>query len=227
MDKLEITPIEVQKPTDIIVSQIKDLISSGALKPGDKLPPERQLAENFNIGRGYVREAIKKLEFYGILKTFPQSGTSVANLGVSLLDGLIANVLQLEKNDFQGLIETRSIIESGAAKLAAERADTIQIAELESILNSYKEKASEGEAALDEDMLFHLKIAELSANRVLQSLISLIAPEVHHLSNELNTCSPERLNLTIEEHKAIFIAIKSKQGLKAFEAMKVHMANSN
>ena len=72
------TEIEVEKPVDKIIRQIRELISSGQLRPGDKLPSERQLSERFGLGRTNVRDAIHKLEFYGILKTLPQSGTFVA-----------------------------------------------------------------------------------------------------------------------------------------------------
>ncbi|RME34565.1 MAG: FadR family transcriptional regulator, partial [Deltaproteobacteria bacterium] len=61
--------IEIESPVDKIIRQIRDLISGGHLKPGDRLPPERQLAEKLGVGRTHVREAIRKLEFYGILKT--------------------------------------------------------------------------------------------------------------------------------------------------------------
>ena len=77
--------IIVEKPVDKIINQIRTLIISGELKPGDKLPPERRLAEKFGVSRGPVREAIQKLEFYGILKTQPQSGTLVAGIGLSLI----------------------------------------------------------------------------------------------------------------------------------------------
>ncbi|RPJ73447.1 MAG: FadR family transcriptional regulator, partial [Alphaproteobacteria bacterium] len=73
--------IVVTRPVDIIIDQIRELIVSGELKPGDKLPSERKLSEAFNIGRTHVRDAISKLEFYGILKTLPQSGTIVAGIG--------------------------------------------------------------------------------------------------------------------------------------------------
>ena len=64
------TELEFKKPSDLIISQIRRLITEGVLKPGDRLPPERELAERFAVGRGHVRDAIKKLEFYGILKTY-------------------------------------------------------------------------------------------------------------------------------------------------------------
>ena len=78
--------IDLKSPSDIIIQQIKGLISSGVLRPGDRLPAERALAERFRIGRWHIREAIKKLEFYGILKTLPQSGTIVTSLGAKALE---------------------------------------------------------------------------------------------------------------------------------------------
>ncbi|NHF60094.1 FadR family transcriptional regulator [Flavobacteriaceae bacterium TP-CH-4] len=226
MNDLQLSPVAVTKPADSIIMQLRDLINKGTLKPGDKLPPERELAEQLAVGRGHVREALKKLEFYGILQTRPQSGTTVAHLGIRLLDGLIANVIQLEKNDFEALIETRGIMESGAAFLAAQRATREDIRQLEQILDRYKQGALNGNPAMDEDMLFHLKIAELSGNRVLQSLISLIAPEVHQLSSQKGTCTPKRLKAAVKEHGEILKAIQTGDASKASEAMRNHMKNT-
>jgi GntR family transcriptional repressor for pyruvate dehydrogenase complex len=64
--------IEIETPADKIIRQIRDLISSGQFKAGDRLPSERQMSEKFGVGRTYVRDAIRKLEFYGILKTLPK-----------------------------------------------------------------------------------------------------------------------------------------------------------
>ncbi len=69
-----------------------------------RLPSERKLSERFGIGRGPIREALKRLEFYGILRTLPQRGTVVASLGVKSLEGLIANLLNIEEQDVRGLI---------------------------------------------------------------------------------------------------------------------------
>ena len=88
--------VVTEKPVDVIIRQIKDLLISGQLKPGDKLPPERKLSEIFGVGRTHVRDAIRRLEFYGILKTRPQSGTFVAAIGISALEGLIADVLKID-----------------------------------------------------------------------------------------------------------------------------------
>lgn len=113
--------IKVEAPSDKIIMQIRSLITSGQLNPGDRLPPERKLAEKFGVGRSVVRDAIRKLEFYGIVKTQPQSGTVIAGMGIVALEGLITDVLNIEETDFHSLVETRILLEVNAAGRAAER----------------------------------------------------------------------------------------------------------
>ena len=116
-----IRSIEVETPVDKIIGQLKQLITSGQLQPGDRLPAERLLAEKFGVGRSYVREAILKLEFYGLLKTNPQSGTYVSGLSIKVLDSIITDIIKFNKEDFNALLEARYYLELDAVKLAAER----------------------------------------------------------------------------------------------------------
>ena len=107
--------VAIEKPVDVIIRQIKELVISGQLKPGDKLPPERKLSEQLAVGRTHVREALRKLEFYGILKTRPQSGTYVASIGVAALESLIADVLKIDSPSFVSLVETRVLLETSGS----------------------------------------------------------------------------------------------------------------
>ena len=111
----------LDSPTDRVISKVKDLINSGVLKPGDKLPAERKMATEFGFGRTQVREALHKLEFYGIIKTLPQSGSIINGLDITTLDGLISDVLNLQNYDFFSLVETRVVLEINAIRLCAER----------------------------------------------------------------------------------------------------------
>ena len=99
--------IVLTDPVDLIIGQIKGLISSGAVKPGEKLPPERKLAAHLGVSRNQVREAINKLQIYSIVKVRPQSGTTVTGIGLIALEGLLSNILEIEKPDLKSLIETR------------------------------------------------------------------------------------------------------------------------
>ena len=218
--------IDLKKPADVIIQQIKDLISSGVLKPGDRLPSERDLVERFGVGRGHIREAIKKLEFYGILKTLPQSGTIVASLGVKALEGLISNVLNLEKEDFESLMETRGLLEVHAARLAAMRASDVEIEDIAKAHNEFRRQVENENPGLEEDLLFHLKIAEYSKNSVLRSLISLITPDTITLSRDLNTCRNGRFLFALKEHESVLKGIQRREPERAAEAMAEHMRMS-
>jgi len=79
-----------------IIYKIKELINYKNLEPGDKLPSERMMSEKFGVSRSNVREAIQKLEYYGLLKSIPQSGTFVANIGVIAMNGMIDDIVQLK-----------------------------------------------------------------------------------------------------------------------------------
>lgn len=215
--------IDVKKPAEIIIQQIKGLISSGVLKPGDRLPSERALTERFGVGRGPLREAIKKLEFYGILKTMPQSGTFVANFGVKALEGLISNVLGLEKEDLESLMETRAILEIQAARLAAMRATDLEVEEIAQAHNEFQKQVEKGNPGIEEDSLFHLKIAGCSKNSVLRSLITLITPDIITLSRKFDTCRNGRFLVTVKEHESVLGGIQRREPERAAEAMAEHM----
>lgn len=215
--------IQVETPVDKIIRQIRSLITSGQLSPGDKLPPERKLAEVFGVGRTPVRDAIKKLEFYGILKTMPQSGTVVAGLGITALEGLITDVLKLEKSDFASLVETRVILETHSARLAAERRTPEDIMAIQKAIDAYEAKVKKGESAVEEDLMFHLKIAEASKNSVLNSLMLIITPDIVNSFVELKVCTDVRFIKAAEEHRQILQFIVDRDGKAASNAMRHHL----
>jgi GntR family transcriptional repressor for pyruvate dehydrogenase complex len=225
-DPLMFREIEYRNPTDLIISQLKALISDGYLKPGDRLPAERALAERFSAGRGYIRKALQKLEFYGIVTTHPQRGTFVSSLGVKSLEGLISNILQLEKDDFESIIETRSILEAQAAALAAERASEAKILSLRAAHEEFRVQVEGGADGLEEDLLFHLRIAEGAGNSVLASLIGMITPEILRVSRKLNTCKRGRYKEALEEHERILRSLEQRDPTEAERAMREHMSNT-
>lgn len=215
--------IALEKPSDKIINQIRDLIRSGQLKPGDKLPPERKLVEKFGVGRGHVRDALKKLEFYGILKTLPQSGTVVAGLGVKALEGLISNVLQIEAPDFHSLAETRIMLEVNAVRLAAERRTQEDLIQISQALSDFRAKVLDDDPGIEEDLLFHLRIAEASKNSVLRSLSMIIIPDMIRYSRELDICGDGRFLTAMEEHEVILEYLRSGDVDGAEEAMRFHL----
>ena len=218
--------IKVDTPVDIIIRQIRALITSGQLNPGDKLPSERMLAERFGIGRSFVRDAIRKLEFYGILKTLPQSGTIVAGLGIAALEGLITDVLDIEQTDFASLVETRVVLEMKAASLAAARRTADDIVLLQNALNDYEAQLKVDGKAIEEDLRFHLQIAEASKNKVLKSLMLIITPDIIKSYALLKVCDTESEDrTTIKEHRTILDFIIKQDPRSAKRAMKQHLTD--
>lgn len=215
--------ITIEDPVDKMIKQIRSLIKTGEVKPGDKLPPERKLAETFGVSRGQVREALRKLEFYGILKTLPQSGTVVAGIGISALEGLITDILVIEESDFKSLVETRVILEKQAAHTAAIRRTTDDIAVMTNALKAYENKLKIGDSAIEEDLLFHIKIAEAGKNNVLKSLMMIITPDIVKNFRQLKVCDDQKNKRTIEEHQLILNHIIDQNPIKASSAMESHL----
>lgn len=224
MDVLEnFKTIEVENPVDKIIKQIRNSIVAGKLNPGDRLPSERKLSESFGIGRTYVRDAIKKLEFYGILKTLPQSGTVVSGVDISAMEGLISNVIKLNQNDFFYLVETRVVMETYACSQAAIRRSSKDIDELGDTLNAYKLRVDSSMPGVKEDFNFHLKIAEASQNMVIKSLMLILIPDIIEIYRKLNVCGDGRFYKSFDEHTVILEHIIKQDAKAAQEAMKFHL----
>lgn len=216
--------IAPQKPTDMIIEQIQGLIASGHLKPGTKLPSERALAERFRVGRGPVREALQKLEFYGLVRTESQRGTFVAQIGEKALEGLISALLRGGNHDIASLFETREILEIQAARLAASRATEDDRMAIERAHGDFTSAVDGGGMALEEDHLFHLAIARATKNPLLASLLGYLTPEIIKTnrdtsSRELQASRKE----TLVEHRSIVDAIRSGDPDASEDAMKYHM----
>lgn len=215
--------IQISNPVDLIISQIRELIISGSIKPGEKLPPERRLAEHFGVSRSQVREAINKLQIYGIVKVQPQSGTYIVGIGLVAIEGLITDMLKLDKADFKSLVDTRMLLEKEAARLAAIHSTQNDLEELEKALNCYEEKLLEGKGAVEEDLIFHIKIAEASQNSVLKTLMMIITPDIVKSFIKLKVCNKNNNRKTIEEHRYILEMIAKKDPQGAERAMSKHL----
>ncbi len=219
-----IAAIQIESPVNKIISQIKALISSGQLKPGDRLPAERVLAERFGVGRGYIREAILKLEFYGLLKTSPQSGTYVAGFSLKILDSIFSDIINFNKDNYASLIEARYYTEQTAVRLAAERRTEADIVELTNALDEYDAKINSGILAIEEDMLFHIKLAAASKNSVLESMLIILVPDLIKVKNMVDGDVCRDKDFTIAQHRKILKCIVKQNAEGAVNAMKEHLA---
>ena len=217
-----VTKSESTEVLNEIISKIRDLINLKNLEPGDKLPSERMLADKFGVSRGNLREAIQKLEFYGLLISKPQSGTFVANIGVIALNGMVDDILQLKEPDFKSLVETRILLELKSVRLAALRRSEDDLNQIENALNAYSEKVRMGQDAVQEDLLFHLAIANASGNPTLNTFMLKITPEIITNFEKYHVCDANQAFLGIAEHQAVFDAIVKQDPSLAKAKMKEH-----
>ncbi|WP_289039110.1 FadR/GntR family transcriptional regulator [uncultured Zobellia sp.] len=223
--KLEIlTKHENKEVQNAIISNIRDLINYKNLEPGDKLPAERVLSEKFGVSRSNVREAIQKLEFYGILNSKPQSGTFIAEIGQIAMNGMIDDILSLEDQDFKSLVETRILLELKTVKLAALRRTDEDLERLKSAFDAYKTKMISGEDCLEEDLLFHLAIASASKNSTMNTLMLLITPEIIVAYDKDRVCDGDVALAEVKKHEDIYLSILEQNPQRAKETMKLHFA---
>lgn len=214
----------IENPVDSIIKQIKGQLNEGLLHPGDKLPSERKLAENFGISRAYIRTAIKRLEFYGILKTLPQRGTFVAGLDISDLQTLIQDALQIESYDLYSLAETRLILETNIVKLSCQRRTEEDIIKIENHIYAYEEKIATGVPAVEEDLSFHRQIAETSKNTVLKSMMLIITPDLMTNYRKFwNVCDSPKRSIAAMEHRLLLEYIRKKDEEGATNMIAQHL----
>ena len=149
----------------------------------------------------------------------------VAGLGITALEGLISDVLQLQGNDFHSLIETRVLLELNSAKLAALRRTDDDIMAIARALDAYEKAVSAGKSAVEEDLLFHLQIAEASKNSVLKSLMMIVTPDILTFFKENDVCGGERPTRALEEHHKILDYINNRDVENAEASMRSHLSD--
>ena len=213
-DRMDITPV------DMVISKIKDLISSGILRPGDRLPAERKMAADFGCGRTHVRDALHKLEFYGIVKTLPQSGSIINGLDINTLDGLISDVLNLQDYDFYSLVETRLVLEVNSARLCAERWTERDMEAIEKAHANYL-KNFKTPAKVSYDFAFHRTIAEASHNPVFKAMLLVVIPDIMKVYENERICANDMV--AGEEHYELMEAIKKRDVDLAGSIMHQHL----
>ena len=151
-----------------VINRLTDAMRAKELKPGDKIPPEPELAESLGVARSSVREAIKILTYLGVLESKRSEGTFVCNgYKESMIDPMVYGII-LNQDSFENLMELREMTEAGMMRLAIDHHDEEELIELEEILNEMKTAIEDPDDPVDaffeSDNRFHDKIAEMGKN---------------------------------------------------------------
>jgi GntR family transcriptional regulator, transcriptional repressor for pyruvate dehydrogenase complex len=208
-----------------VAKQIMDLIASGDLEPGQRLPPERDLCKHFGASRSSLREALRCLSIVGVLNARVKEGTSVAIDGGKFLRKIMEWRLITEKHDIQNLLRVRIALEGESAANAALHATAEDIDVLQSLLASMKASLKDESQFAVLDLEFHVAIAIASGNSLLSDLISLIRSQLARaLLRVLHL--PNALRLSFKEHVEILEAIKCHDAGAARAAMQAHLGRA-
>jgi len=205
-----------------VVLQIQRLIVDGALKPGERLPPERELAARLSVSRSSVRDAIRILELAGLVVPRQGEGTVVADLAPENVAAPIAAILLRKRELIGELLDVRRMIEPTLAARAAERATPEEIARLEEILERQAAKAARGEPTVDEDGEFHYQIALAAKNGVVRSVLDVLMQLLRE-TRARSLQAPGRPRRSLEGHRRIVEAIARHDPEGAERAVRLHL----
>ncbi len=207
-----------------IVEQIRDELFAGRRKPGDRLPPEQVLAEQFNVSRTGVREALRVLEFQGLVEVRHgyAGGTFVADGGLRPVLGALQTSLQLAQLEVNELYETRLLFEPTVARLAAQRADPASVKRLDDNAKRAKALIAAGADVFSINLEFHAILAQAAGNRVLglvmQALLALLA----RLDREYPT-NRGVSRKAVSDHVQLMEAIRAHDTARAEQLMIKHL----
>ena len=220
MNRTIFKPLDTEKLSGKVITQIENLINSGVLKPGDRLPPERELSLELRVSRSILREALKTLEGLGYLYRQTGNGTFVRE--INAVDSAFFMSDLIKRATFLDYLEAREMLEQKVVQLVIERASDDELKEIDKIISLLEASELNSESVIQ----FHHKLALLTKNIVLIKFM-LANWELHkNLVLATNVEEDEgREKSVANEHKAILEAIKQRNVEKAQLAVLNHLGN--
>jgi GntR family transcriptional regulator, transcriptional repressor for pyruvate dehydrogenase complex len=211
-------PIQNPRVSAKIVTQFRAIIADQRFQPGDRLPPERDLAHLLGVGRSALREAMRSLESLRVVETRPGRGTFLlAAEPLTILPGAVGSPAA-----HAALLEARLLIEPQIAALAARRATPEEHGEGRHILAAQAAHVAAGRTGTGEDIAFHRLLCRMARNAVLLQLHDSFA-DVLHAGRELVSAMPGRPLVSLREHEAILAAVEAREVDHAQERMAAHL----
>lgn len=213
-----------------VVETIRQRIIQGQLRPGDKLPAESALEDDFKVSRTVIREALSRLQAAGLVEKYRGKGTYVLTrpTGHSFAAPPQENQSYQDRLD---LLDFRIGVEVEAAALSAQRRSTVQLSALEAALDAFEQASDKPSAAVTADFDFHRSIAVAANNRLYLDLLQSLGPTMISMpQTRLMQAGQEaqgaHYNRVLDEHRTVYEAIARQDAQGAAAAMRTHLANS-
>jgi GntR family transcriptional repressor for pyruvate dehydrogenase complex len=219
---LAFAPIVQRSVSEQVAQSLLGMIRTGLLKPGQQLPPERELALMLGVGRPAVREAIRGLAVIGLLRVRHGEGTFVGSLVLRELLEPLELLIELNQGALDALFDARIIIESGVAALAATLISDEQLARLQACIADESSMLSQPEVFAAADMSFHETIIEACGNALLESITGSLYV-LGKKSRNITSQVPNMLEHSLEDHRQILAALQARDPALAALAMRHHL----
>lgn len=224
---MDFTPVKMKKAVEYIIDQVKELILSGELRPGDKLLTERELAERLQVSRASVREALSALNMAGILEIKHGEGIFLRNADSNAVIEPLTIIAIMDKDKIKNLLEVRKALEVEAAGIAAERRQPEDLEKIKNALDHMEQDLKTDNTGEEADLRFHFYIAESTGNPLLIRLMNSIHEAMKQTLSTTRKLwmsstrgTSERL---FEEHRDIYLAIDSGNKERVRELMYSHL----
>ncbi len=219
-------PIKPKKVSSQIAEQIRSSILAGEFNPGDKLPPERELAEMFGVSRPSVREALNILAVAGLVESYQGGGTVVKSLIETTTGPPLSELIKAERERALDVIEVRKCMEAWTAYYAAQRALPEDVRRLESIVAEMERNLGVTKSSQDLDANFHIVIAQATHNVVWLHMMQSIFDAMKEFQQGVWRAvylTEEDHRLLYRHHRAVFEAIRDRDPEKARDEMLTHL----
>ena len=214
--------------TEQVVSHVRNLIEQGALRPGDRLPAERDLAAHVGVSRPTVRAGLRALAAIGVVQSRHGSGTYIPDGPPSLGTDALSFLAALHGFTRDEMYEARRILEVGAAGLAAERATPEQIATMAEEVASLFAAMANPQVFLVHDINFHRAVAAASGNPIVASLVEMVSALYYERRRDTAARASDRdMRDAAEMHRRIYQAIRSRDADEARRAMQTHLMQAS
>lgn len=217
-------PIKTRKLSDEVYNQIVSLISCGKLKPGDKIPSERDLAADLGISRQSIREALNRAEVMGLIEVRQGEGSFILSSVNKSLKPPLTIILEKEAERIFEFLEIRRLIEGWCAKKAATEATHADLKNMEEILNKMKKVASKDKQWEELDLELHLSFAKATHNLIAIHMMEALKANFRPFFRFAKSMSrSEKIDVLWKHHFEIFSAIKNRDAKAAQKKVINHL----
>ena len=205
-----------------VVGQIQGFVRQGILKPGDRLPSEREMAERLKVSRSSIREAIRTMELQGLVESRPGAGTYIRAESLDALISIISSSVDRIKNSAKDIHEIRCLLEPEVAALAVERATEDDLKRIVEAIEDQERQIAGGHTGIEADTAFHFAVAQSTQNWGLLIIVSILEDALGD-SRDRTFQEPARARGSLVSHREVLEAIRSGDAPAARSAMSRHL----